>query len=204
MRTFRVALPFLAVLLTATVFTSGAVRADSPGEVISKFNDTLLETMRAADELGYQGRYEKLSPAIQATFNLPFMARFAAGNHWQKLTEEQQREMVDAFSRLTIATYASRFNGYDGETFRVVSEQEARGGTMLVNTELATGGDVIRLNYLMRPDSENWRVIDVFMKGNISELATRRSEYSSMLDRQGFDSLITLLNQRIEELQASS
>ncbi len=43
-------------------------------------------------------------------------------------------------------------------------------------------------------------IIDVYLNGTISELALRRSEYSSLIQREGFAALLTALDQRIDDL----
>ncbi len=55
----------------------------------------------------------------------------------------------------------------------------------------------------MRKTQEGWRVIDVFLKGTISELATKRSEYSTTLTNQGFDGLMAIFEQKISNLKAA-
>ena len=39
-----------------------------------------------------------------------------------------------------------------------------------------------------------WKIIDVFLKGTISEVATRRSEFASVLSRGGPEALIRQIN----------
>ena len=52
------------------------------------------------------------------------------------------------------------------------------------------------INYLMRRDGDSWRIDDVYLTGTISELATRRSEFSAVLRSQGVDGLIETLNRK--------
>ncbi len=52
------------------------------------------------------------------------------------------------------------------------------------------------INYLMRRSDGAWRIADVYLTGTISELATRRSEFSSVLRDQGVDGLIAVLNRK--------
>jgi phospholipid transport system substrate-binding protein len=201
-RPFRpIAMLFIAFGLIAATLPA---RAETPKQLIEHLNDTLLSTMKAAKSLGYKGRYEKLEPVLESTYDMDFMARYSAGRHWRKLTSEQQRDLVSAFSRLTVATYASRFDGYSGESFRIVDEKTPRKGNRLVETELVkSDGEAIRLNYLLRETKEGWRVIDVFLKGTISELATKRSEYSSTLANQGFNGLMSIFKRKIAGLDAT-
>ena len=201
-RQFRL---FTVVFLALGFVSAGApARADSATALIKEFNDTLLATMQSATKLGYEGRYDKLAPVLKATFDMSFMTQYSAGRYWRKLTTEQKKKLVDAFSRLTIATYANRFDGYSGERFRILSEDTPRAGNRLVHSELVkSDGEAIKLNYLLRETKEGWRVIDIFLKGTISELATKRSEYSSTLGNKGFDGLMAIFEQKISGLTAT-
>ncbi|MDH3703627.1 MAG: ABC transporter substrate-binding protein [Alphaproteobacteria bacterium] len=195
------AIGMAAFLIAGPLLAS--VTADEPKSVISKFNLALLQSMQRADTLGYKGRLEKLTPVIRDSFDLRFMIRYSAGRHWRKLTAAQQDTLTGAFSELTIATYADRFNGYSGEKFEIVTVQEARKGLKLVKTVLQkSNGERIRLDYLMRQNEKSWRIIDIFLKGRISELSTKRSEYSATLKRHGYDGLIEILKNKVSLLGA--
>ncbi len=198
--------PLIILFALAMVFlgSAAAQAADTAIPLITRLNDALLSTMKSASSLGYRGRYSKLEPIIRSTYDLTFMTRYSAGRHWRELNETQQKSLVDAFSRLTVATYANRFDGFSGEKFVVTSEETPRDGNRLVHTELIkSDGEAIKLDYLLRQTAEGWRVIDVFLKGTISELATKRSEYSSALSNQGFDGLMTIFEQKIAGIQAA-
>ena len=205
MRTSRYS-PLVVIFAAAVTLLASlpARAADTAVPLITRLNEALLSTMQSADSLGYQGRYDKLAPVIKSTFDLAFMTQYSAGRHWRPLTEAQKKALTDAFARLTIATYAHRFDGYSGEKFVVVSEQTPREGNRLVLSELIkSDGEAIKLNYLLRETKDGWRVIDIFLKGTISELATKRSEYSSTLGNQGFDGLMSIFEQKIAGLQAT-
>ena len=61
----------------------------------------------------------------------------------------------------------------------------------------------VHLNYRLRQVDGEWRIIDIYLNGTISELALRRSEYSSVLKREGFEKLLTTLNDKVDELKSS-
>jgi phospholipid transport system substrate-binding protein len=188
--------------LLALMALAPAQGAEMPASrLIERFHETLIGVMKKADTLGFEGRYETLAPAVKETFNLAFMTRFAAGSHWKKLNDDQRDKLIEAFSQLTIATYAERFDGYSGERFATVGEKQIRRTTLQVKTGLVkSDGETIILNYLVGRRSESWRVIDVHFKG-ISELAVRRSEYTSVLKREGFAGLIATLKKKIANLR---
>jgi phospholipid transport system substrate-binding protein len=168
---------------------------------IRGFYDALLDVMKRAKALGIKGRYDRLAPVIEATFDLPAMTRIAVGPRWTSIPKEQQAQLVDAFSRMTIATYASRFDGYSGERFEIDPDVDARGSGSIVHTRIVQPkGEPVTLNYLMRKSGGKWKAVDVYLTGTISELATRRSEFNSILDAGGPQALIGSLRQQTDRM----
>lgn len=199
----RVGALALTVAAAATATALAAAEEAPASPVIERFHATLIDVMRNATALGFQGRYEKLAPAVKESFDLAFMARFAAGGYWGNLSPAERDKLVAGFTHLTIATYADRFDSYSGELFETVGEAPLRRDTHLVRTGLIkSDGETVTLNYILRPNQKDWRIVDVHLKGGISELAVRRSEYTSVLKRSGFDGLITAIENKITDLKA--
>jgi MlaC protein len=46
-----------------------------------------------------------------------------------------------------------------------------------------------------------WRVIDVYLKSSVSELAMRRDEFANILAKSGFDGLIADLKEKVAKLR---
>ena len=168
---------------------------------IRAFYAVLLNVMQHAAELRAQGRYQRLAPAIAATFDLPAMTRIAVGPPWSSFPPDVQAALVEGFTRMTIATYAARFDGFSGERFDVEPIVETRTVGRVVHTRLVkANGDPVALNYLMRASEGRWKAVDVYLTGTISELATRRSEFSAILDAGGPGALIESLRQQTDKL----
>ena len=64
------------------------------------------------------------------------------------------------------------------------------------------GGEDVELSYRLHDTNAGWRIVDVYLKGTVSELALRRAEYASVIDRSGFDELVATLRKRIGDLEA--
>jgi phospholipid transport system substrate-binding protein len=133
---------------------------------------------------------------------MDFMAEKTIGRHWRQLSEADQQRMRDVFARFTLSTYANRFNGYTGERFETLSEQPAPRDTRFVRTRLVRpdAKESVEINYRLHQTAAGWRVIDVLLRGTVSELALRRSEYSAVIKRDGFESLLISLERKIAEL----
>jgi phospholipid transport system substrate-binding protein len=174
--------------------------ADDPAAaVVSKLDEALLAAMRQAKSLGPKGRFSKLEPVITQVFDLPIMTRFAVGTTWSTLSPDQQQELIKAFSRMTVATYAHNFDGYSGQKFQLVSV-DTRGPDKLVHTVLVGGNDKTNLVYRMRESGGTWKVIDVYYNGAVSSLLGQRSEYAQTLKTGGAPALVKKLNNHADEL----
>jgi len=201
----------LALLGLQVAITTAAFAEPSTAEsevhaakaTIEKFHAGLLDIMKHAKELGIQGRIDKLAPLMEETFDLEFMASKTVGRHWRKLSDEEKKRWVDLFKRFTTANYAGRFTGFTGEKFVTVGIEDAPRGTRVVLTKILVPGDEdVQLNYRLVKRHGEWKVIDVFLNGTVSELALRRSEYSSALKRDGFASLLDSVEEKIEDLKS--
>ena len=165
---------------------------------IQSFYDALLSTMKDGPAIGPKGRYERLKPVIGLTFDIPYMAQAVVGLVWASASAAEQQEMANAFRRYVTATYADRFDSYSGQQFQVSGEQ-LRGTNTIVDTRIVKAdGKPVIIKYLMRQNGGEWRIADVYLDGTISELATRRSEFSSIVRQKGIDGLTAILNQKAD------
>lgn len=168
-----------------------------PSEVIETFYRTLTEVMKEGDSLGFQGRANKLQAAVDRAFSSGDMTRVSYGPSWVKASPEQKDKLTRAFHNFTVANYASQFKKYDGEQFSVTGEKEGQASNQrIVETTLKSGKEEHQLNYLMVKNDKGWQIADVFVDGAISEMATRRSEFGSVIRASGPDGLLNVLEQK--------
>ena len=196
----------LGLMLSLTASSNLAAQGTDPAtQRVSSLSDALLDTMKQAKELGVKGRYDKLSPVLAKTYDLPLMTRIAVGPNWATLTPEQQKAVVAAFTRMTTATYASRFDGFSGEQFVILQTVDQKNGDKIVKTQIIqSNGKPVALSYLVRNTGSDWRIIDVYLNGTISELANRRAEFGAVLKSGGADALVSSLNKQGDKLLAGS
>ena len=192
-------MPLVAAgVLAATVGPAPASAEGGPAAVVKVYQAGLLATMKQAKDLGYAGRYRKLAPVVAKAFDLTYLGRRAAGRRWRKFTAAQKARYAKAFAALSISSHASRFNGFSGESFRQLSVDDPGRGYKLVKTEIVRPGkSAVKVAYLMQQRGGKWKIIDVFLKGTISEVATRRSEFSAVLRDKGVDSLIRDIERKV-------
>lgn len=194
----------LAALLAGAM--TAVARAEAPAEpvaAVESLHEALITVMRGADSMAYDDRRALIAPVIENAFDSAFMARVAAGSYWRGMNDAERGALIQQFRAFTIANYAARFNGYSGESFRTLTTAGLPGGRVMVRTELARAKrDPVGLDYVLRPSGAGWEVIDIFMNGTVSELATRRAEFAPVLRDKGAQGLIESLAAKTADLAA--
>jgi phospholipid transport system substrate-binding protein len=192
----------LAALIQAPAFGASS---DPAASSITSLYGSLLDTMKQAKQLGVKGRFQKLSPVLAKTYDLNAMSRIAVGPSWSTLTPEQQAGITSAFTRMTVATYASRFDGFSGEQFQILETVDRPNGDKIVKTQIIkSDGGAVPLNYLMRKSGSDWKIVDIYLDGTISELANRRAEFGVILKSGGPDALVSSLTKQGDKLLTGS
>jgi phospholipid transport system substrate-binding protein len=171
---------------------------------VERLYAALEDAMARADALGFDGRYGALEPVVASSYDMPFMAQLILGSAWRGLAPEQQARWIGSFTRFTVSTYADRFDGLNVR-FEVGATEPAAQGTSLVHTTLHRKDDEpVKLDYRVRAAADGWRIVDVYLNGTVSELALRRSEYSALMKREGFDALLAALEAKSAAAKAGT
>ncbi len=203
-----IAIALMLLLASRATWAEDAAEAEvgehsTPAATVEEFHTGLLEIMKQAKTLGFEGRIDRLEPLMSDAFDLDFMASKTVGRYWSKLTYADKQRWAATFTRFTTANYAGRFTGYTGEEFVTLDVEDAARDTRLVLTKIVVPDqEDVQLNYRLIERDGQWRIIDVYLNGTVSELALRRSEYSSALKREGFEQLVASIETKIADLKA--
>jgi len=199
------ALSLAAMFLLTAPFFAPAAKAEAPDPAVQQiqtFYNVLLDSMKHAKELGMKGRCDKLKPAIDQTFDLPDMTRLAVGPSWATMPAADQQALLVAFERMTVANYASNFDGYDGEKFVVDPVATVRGTDRVVQSKLITKSQTVPFNYRLRQTGGTWKILDIYLNGYVSQVATQRSDFGATLTAEGPSGLVKKINALTDKLLA--
>ena len=187
-------------LIVGMLVEDAVAHAPDPQSNVRGFYDTLMNTMKNGRSLGQSGRYARLAPVVDRIFDVPSMTRLTIGVSWATLPPAQRQQLTAAFRHYIAATYADRFDSYSGEQLQVTGERPYNADVIVETKIVKSNGESTTLNYLMRQNQGSWQISDVYLDGTISQVAVQRSEFNSILRREGIDGLLIALNRKVDLL----
>lgn len=186
------------VISLALALAPLAAFAAAPADTVTAFHGTLVDNMKAGAKLGCAGRTDKLAPALDADFDLPYLSERVLRRQWKDLGADQRKLFADTFRELVIGTYAAQFASYDGEAFTTLDTQELADGSRLVHAKLATGDKhMVNFDYVLHEVGGSWKIVNVVADG-VSDMALRSTQYDRAYKAGGFDGLMKLLKSQIQ------
>jgi phospholipid transport system substrate-binding protein len=183
----------LAFLVLMQGSPARAEASDPAAAAVQGFYDALVASMKSGGTP--KSRYARLKPAVDKAFDIPGMTALSVGPDWSSLSPPDQKALTEAFERMTVANYAKNFNSFDGQTFTVDPQVSQRGTDKFVKSSFKpSDGDAIPFNYRLHQADGNWKIVDVYLNGNISQIAQKRSDFGATLQASGPQGLAKKIN----------
>ena len=172
---------------------------------ITALNQALLAAMRAGGSAPFPQRYATLAPVVERAFDIPATLQAAIGPRWASLPAPQQAQLLDVFRKFTVARYVDNFDGFNGERLEVLPDSRSVGADQVVATQIVpSGGEPVRIDYVMRRGPSGWRAVDVLLNGSISQVAVQRSDFRSLVGAGDAGPLILSLQRKVAELSGGT
>jgi phospholipid transport system substrate-binding protein len=199
-------LTFFVLACQTTAPVSPAPRSEklwpNPAEAIDIVEEKLAlqaEFLRAGDAIPYAERRDRLAEFTRDFIDTPRMARFSYGVGWVDLTAEEQALWIDTFTRLDISSQASLRLRDRGQEYRVKGFRFIREGVLVIRTEIdyPKRNLTVFVDYSLEKEAGGWKIVDRHSPPSVSEIATRRAEYRTILERKGFAILVAEMEEHI-------
>ena len=185
----------LVAALIAPAPAAFAQASDAARAPVQSLCDGLITIMKGGKAMGPRGRAAAIGPVVDRVYDVPLMTRLTIGASWNTIAQADQTALVAAFRRMIIGQYATNFDSFSGEKFTIDPKVESRGTDSLVRTTLIVPRDQpVAIAYRLRASGGSWKIVDVFYRNSISQLATRRSDFSRVLATGGAKALIRHLD----------
>lgn len=194
----------MALLLFGLVNSVAAFDARAARHPVERFQQGLLEVMQAGDSLGFNGRRDRLSELLKSHMDIPHIAELLLGTARDSLTPAERDELGQVMLKYAVSALAGAFGSYDGQRFEIGLVSQLKSGRARVRGQFVhADGDRVKLNYLVNPHVQDWRIIDLWFDG-VSGLQIYKAEFRSVLAREPASVLLDALKQRIRKLEAKN
>ncbi len=140
---------------------------------------------------------------LKDNFDVAVIGKWVLGRYWRRATDQEKKEYLKLFEDYITITYVERFDQYAGEQLNVIKSIANPGEDALVFSEIRrpAGGDPISVNWRVRAESGNYKVIDIYVEG-ISMSQTQRKEFTSVIRASGgsISGLLNALRKQVAKL----
>ncbi|MSP51530.1 MAG: ABC transporter substrate-binding protein [Alphaproteobacteria bacterium] len=195
------------IAFTLTLGTPQESAAQAPNDQAAQFIGALAQNALGAlqqPNMTLEQRETVVREMLRNGFDVPFIGRFVLGKHWATVTNEQRDEYQRLFGEFVVKTYAARLGGYSGDKFAVTSVRDAGDKDVLVHTQIVRpSGPPLECDWRVRVIDGQPRIIDVMVEG-ISMVVTQRSEFASLVQRNGIEGLLASLRAKTGRIGATT
>lgn len=186
-----------AMALLGSMVAGAAPTSEQAESLVRGVGDEVIEVL-ADDGLSNDDKLARLIDLLEEPIDIDLVARLILGRHWRTATPEQQAEYLELFRDYALDSIASKLNLYDGQRFdvtsaKVLNERDALVTTLIISED---GRPPLKVDWRLREIDGTLVAIDVIVE-NVSMIVTQRSEFSSVVERQGMDGLLAELRSRI-------
>ena len=197
---------FIFVLMLGVLISpfSQAVAGDVISETrASEFIETLA--IEASPILAISGdtqsRRDYFEKFVRDHFALDRIAAFALGRHWRQLDEGQQQRYLKLFKTYVIAVNASRITQFGAVKVNVISSQQVGRYDQMVLSHWQEAKQVqpVPVEWRVRLIDGVPKILDVRISG-LSMAQVQREEFQSVLNRDGFESLLQKIQDQLDKM----
>ncbi len=201
-RVRSVAAQILLTLLIAAPALAGGAAASTPMAVVKTAVTRAMAIFRDQKTPLPQRRRE-LRELVAANFDFAEMARSALGPRWKTLPEDQRKQFVELFTAYSEYDFLNQIQEFRDLTFHFIKEIPISPGYAQVNTLVdRPGKQPATLNFSLKQEGAEWKAIDVLING-LSLVGGNRTQFGLVIDNMGVDALMSDLQAKRKELEAS-
>ena len=138
---------------------------------------------------------------LAENFDLDGIGQFVVGRYWDTMSNHQRTTYLDIFREFVLRSYSHRFGGYSGSQFTVTGSQPAGRNDVIVSTQIHRPEDrKFEAGWRVSTQDGQPKIVDVIISG-VSMAMTQRSDFTTVIRRDGVDGLISRLRSQLAGLQ---
>jgi phospholipid transport system substrate-binding protein len=187
--------------LMAWAGTAAATTPDGASKFIGNLSSKASSTLNSGG-LSLNQKEAQVRQLLSESFDLKLIGRFVLGRAWKKSSKEQRVQYLGLFEQFVLRTYSRRLGGYTGQKFNVINAKNFGKKDVLVTTKISRpSGPPVEARWRVRLRKKGHKIIDVMVAG-VSMVQTQKSEFRSVVKRQGVSGLIETLRLQVSKFSA--
>ncbi len=169
------------IMLLIMMLLSSVAWASNPAiDFVDQLADKILTDVVMADKT--KAEKERLfREAFTEAVDLKGVGQFVLGTAWKKASEEDRADFLQAFTDLTVKTWAGRFDSYAGQQIVFQGSRNAERGQLYVDSVIQDKQPV-EVIWRLRPSKESYKIVDIIVE-DVSMASTYRNDYRSFLQQ---------------------
>jgi phospholipid transport system substrate-binding protein len=174
------------------------VRAGAPTEEIRSAVDKGLDILKSAKLDNSRQRAQvinQLREIVYTRFDFEEMAKRSLGSHWRRLSPQQQKEFVSAFTELLETTYADKIDLYEGQQVDFIGETIDKNYAEVNTKVIGKDRQTYSVDYRLHQIGGRWKIYDVVAE-NISLVNNYRSQFNRVVVNSSIEELIKRIKQK--------
>lgn len=189
------------ILLALTGMTLPSSIADEKEKLIGFINDTASQVMSVIKSANTNSQKEqKLCDIFCKSVDITWMAKFSLGKFYKKINKSELEKYLVAYKDFMLNTYVSKFSEYNGVDFYIESVKYISNSEYIVNTKILNEKytlKYINIAYRIKMMDRDFFIRDIIVEG-ISLILGQRSDFNSIIEKDGIISLIQKLEDKIQ------
>jgi len=190
----KLVLAFVSVF-SLVVFSTQSFAA--PVDDASKFVETVGNSAVATltnKSLSKEKKQDKIEKLFRDNVDTAWIGKFVLGRFWKQATDDQKKRYLKEYEAFITNRYATRFSDYSSGSFKILGAHDDGNGEFTINMQIESGeagSKPVMVDYRVRKGSK-FAIFDIIVEG-VSMITTQRSEFTSVINSNGMDYLITQL-----------
>ena len=160
---------------------------------------TILELHKGLKRISLQNsnNYKEIMNLISSTYDTEKMMAMIIGTIWENISMERKKEMLIVFEEYIAKNYIKRFVKIKKLSFENGEKKKVGNNYTMVKTKLNfKENEKVSIDYLLTFKDGKWKIFDVLLAGSVSEIATKKSEFSGFIKNENIDLLIEALRKK--------
>ena len=131
---------------------------------------------------------------MDSSFDYELMSRLSLGHMWRDISESQQKEFTNLFTKKLKNSYVEKLDLYTDELVQILGTEQTKRNRITLNTQLIGKESKHDINYKFykKKNEDNWLIYDVDLLG-VSIIQTYRKQFSGFLKEKSFSDLLSYL-----------